>query len=455
VEKRYSNALNFTKTWRKLIAKNKRYCENNCKKINDMAKNNCKKINDMAKNNCKKQYIKDIIKPMINVYTASTLEIDDVQSAVSSVCEQLGRQGEIGAGAVGFISCQYEFVLSGVVEGLRKALPFPIAGCSSSTMAMAPVPSGLTQSQAEGDLCLVLTVLCSDEFSVETAVTEPVALDKDINAACRPVFENRKKPSFVFAFAPNVGTVAGDLLVAAVTEHSDGAPVFGGFSVDDSPTFQENCFVIMPDGDYRDRVGFVLFYGDIQPLFFCSSISKKRLFDREFMVTEANGNEIISINDRSSVEFLDIIGITPEMARSSVLTNLVLGVYVDESTYYPRQIVGFSDNETLLLGGTIEAGTRFRVGGFDKTDMLDSANDIVETAFEFRDKKSFAFILSCASRSMLLGAESLDEIHMVREITGNLPFLMAYAGGEICPLTLEDGTMLSHFQTGAFVICVI
>ncbi|MDR0984533.1 MAG: FIST C-terminal domain-containing protein [Ruminococcus sp.] len=392
---------------------------------------------------------------MKNVYTASTLEIDNIQSAVSSICSQLEQQGEISAGTIGFIACQYEFVLSGVVDGLRKALPFPIVGCTSSTMAGAPVPNGLPQSQSEGDLCLVMTVLCGDEFSVETAITEPVSLDKSIDDACRPIFENRKKPSFVWTFAPNVGTVAGDLLVEAVTEQSGGALVFGGFSVDDSPTFQENCFVIMPDGDYRDRVGFVFLYGDIQPLFFSASISVKRIFDREFMVTQANGNEVISINDRSSVEFLDLIGITPEMAKSAVLTNLVLAVYVDDSTYYPRQIVGFSDNETLILGGTIEAGTRFRVGGFDKTDMLGSANEIVKKAFEHKSEKSFAFILSCASRSMLLGSESLDEIHMVREVIGDLPFLMAYAGGEICPLVRDDGSVFSHFQNGAFIICVI
>jgi hypothetical protein len=399
--------------------------------------------------------MKDMVTIMINVYTASTLEIDNVQSAVSSICDQLGQQGEINAGVIGIIACQYEFVLSGVVDGIRKALPFPVVGCSSSTMAVAPVPNGLSQSQAEGDLCLTLTVLCGDDFSVETAVTEPVSLDKDIDAACRPIFENREKPAFVWTFAPNVGTVAGDLLVEAVNKQSDGAPSFGGFSVDDSPTFQENCFVIMPDGDYRDRVGFALFYGDIQPSFFCSSISTKRIFDREFMVTEANGNEVISFNDRSSVEFLDLIGITPEMARSAVLTNLVLAVYVDDSTYYPRQIVGFSDNDTLMLGGTIEAGTRFRVGGFDKTDMLDSANELIGKAFELKKDKSFAVMLSCASRSMLLGAESLDEIHMVREATGGLPFLMAYAGGEICPLTMKDGSLLSHFQNGAFVVCLI
>jgi hypothetical protein len=394
-------------------------------------------------------------KTMIKIYTASTLEIDDVQSAVASICSQLKQQGEIADGTVGIIACQYEFVTSGVVDGLKKALPFPIAGCTSSTMAVSPVPNGLQQSQTEGNLCLMLTVLCGNEFSVETAVTEPVSLESDLKAACRPIFENRKKPVFIWPFSPCVSTVAGDLLVDAVAELSDGAFVFGGFSVDDSPTFQENCFVITPDGNYRDRVGFIMFYGDIQPSFFCSSISEKRIFHREFIVTQANGNEVISINNKSAIEFLDTIGITPEMARSSVLTNLVLAVYVDESTYYPRQIINFSDNNTLILGGTIKVGTRFRVGRFDKADMISSAQKITKKALENRHEKSFAVILSCASRSVLLGSESLDEVHMVRETIGDLPFLMAYAGGEICPLIRNDGSSLNHFQNGAFIICLI
>jgi hypothetical protein len=210
----------------------------------------------------------------------------------------------------------------------------------------------------------------------------------------------------------------------------------------------------MPDGNHRDRIGFVLFYGDIKPSFYNASISEKRIFDREFMVTEANGNEVISINDRSSTEFLEAIGITPEMARSAVLTNLVLAVYVDESSYFPRQIINFSDNDTLILGGTVTAGTRFKVGGYDKADMISAAKQIVEKVSKQKQEKSFAFILSCASRSVLLGAENLAEVHMVRESIG-LPFLMACAGGEISPLSLSDGTTISHFQNGAFIVCVI
>lgn len=392
---------------------------------------------------------------MLNVFSASTTEIDDVEAAVSSISSQLKEQGEIGANALGLIVCQYEFVLSGVVDGLRKALPFPIAGCTSSTMAIAPVPKGLPQSDAEGDLCLTLMVLWGEGVSFATAKTEHVSLDEDISALCRPIFEGREKPALVWAFAPRVGFVSGDQLVEAVTEQSGGALVFGGFSVDDSPTFQENCYVITPDGDYLDRVGFVLFYGDINPSFYCASITEKRIFDRWFMVTEAKGNEIISINDRSSLEFLDLIGITAEMTRSAVLTNIVLAIQVDKTSYYPRQIINLNENDNLILGGTVEKGTRFRVGGFDKLDMLDAAQEAAKKSLAQSEDKAFAFIFSCASRFVLLGSESLDEIHMVRDATAGKPFLMAYAGGEICPVLRSDSSLLNHFQNGAFVICTI
>jgi hypothetical protein len=392
---------------------------------------------------------------MINVFTAATVEIDDVETAVSSILSQLTKQGEIGANALGLITCQYEFVLTGVVKELREALPFPIAGWTSSTMAMAPVPNGLQQSEAEGGLCLTMTVLWGEGITFETATTEPVALDKDISKICQPVFAQKEKPALVWAFAPRVGFVAGDLLVEAVTELSGGALVFGGYSVDDSLTFQENCYVITPDGDFLDRVGFVLCYGDIRPTFYCASITEKRILDRWFMITEAKGNEIISINDRSSLEFLELIGITPEMTRSAVLTNLVLAIQVDKTSYYPRQIVGLSENDTLMLGGTVENGTRFRVGGFDKLDMLTAAQETAGKISACSKEKAFVLIFSCASRFVLLGSESLDEIHMVREATGGLPFLMAYAGGEICPLLRDDGSVFNHFQNGAFVMCAI
>jgi hypothetical protein len=322
-------------------------------------------------------------------------------------------------------------------------------------VALSPVPEKLGQSDAEGDLLLTLMVLSGDNISFTTGISEPVSIESDISAACSPVFEGREKPVLVWAFAPNVGTVGGDYLVEAVSRHSCGAPVFGGFAVDDSPTFQENCFVITPEGDYRDRVGFVLLYGDIQPEFYRASITEKRIFDRWYEVTEANGDELISVNDRSALDFLDTIGMTPEMTRNIVLTNIVLAVQEDESSYFPRQIINLSDNNTIILGGTTEKGTRFRVGGYDKDDMISAARSAVKNAADHEHGKSFALVYSCASRLVLLGSESLDEIHMLREEISGLPFLMAYAGGEICPFVRSDGSHMSRFQNGSFIICAI
>jgi hypothetical protein len=299
-------------------------------------------------------------------------------------------------------------------------------------------------------------VLWGDGVSFATGTTGPVALDTDIAPLCEPVFAGKEKPALVFAFAPNVGMVAGDLLVEAVTAQTDGSPVFGGFCVDDSPTFMENCFVITPEGDFRDRVGFVLLYGDIQPLFYKASISEKRIFDRWFMVTEANGNEVLSINDRSPLDFLDVIGITKEMAQEAVLTNLVIAVQEEDGSYFPRQIIGFTDNNTLLLGGTVEKGARFRVGGFDKADMLEAAQVAAQNVFAHSREKAFALVLSCASRFVLLGSESLDEVHMLRQAIPGMPFLMGYAGGEICPHMCGKGIIHhNRFQNGAFILCAI
>jgi hypothetical protein len=393
---------------------------------------------------------------MLKVFSASTIEIDDCETAVSSIRAQLEGQGEIGANALGLIICHYEFVLCGVVDALRETLPFPIAGYTASAMAVSPIPAGKHQSEAEGDLCLTLMVLWGDGITFATATTEPVALDKDIAASCAPVFAGREKPALVFAFGPNVGMVAGDLLVEAVTAQTGGAPVFGGFCVDDSPTFMENCFVITPEGDYPDRVGFVFLYGDVKPTFYKASISEKRIFDRWFMVTEANGNEVLSINDRPPLEFLEVIGITKEMAQEAVLTNLVVAVQEEDGSYFPRQIIGYSDNDTLLLGGTVENGARFRVGGFDKKDMLEAAQVAAQNTFAHSHEKAFALVLSCASRFVLLGSESLDEIHMLRQAIPGMPFLMGYAGGEICPHMHGDGSLHhNRFQNGAFILCAI
>ncbi|MDR0929650.1 MAG: FIST C-terminal domain-containing protein [Oscillospiraceae bacterium] len=397
---------------------------------------------------------------MIQVATACTKEIDDLEVAVSEITAQLAAQGALSENRLGIISCHYEFVLSGVPEALCRALPFPVMGISTVTTGIAPIPPGVAADKAEGTLCLSLMVLAAGEgmdFRFETAITDPVKSGMDIHDLLRPVFEGKEKPALVLTLGTGISVLPGDSLVAAVTQLSGGAPMFGAYSVDDSPTFAEECFLITSKGIFRDRVGFVLFYGDIEPKFYSASISEKNTLPNVSVVTAVSGKEIESINNKPVTDFLSSYGITGETLASGAGMSLAL-ILRDEADgpHYTRVMMQLTPENTLICAGELKKGTQIRLGWIEKSDMLYTAGATMRTALEEnRGKKSVALIYSCATRSSELGTDVLSEIRVVREIMGQIPFTMAYAGGELGPIVYQDGRFSNKFFNQTFIVCAL
>ena len=71
-------------------------------------------------------------------------------------------------------------------------------------------------------------------------------------------------------------------------------------------------------------------------------------------------------------------------------------------------------------------------------------------------------IYSCISRGMTFGGDQFKEIELVREKLGagvqsalNVPFMMAFSGGEICPTQVSDDKAINRFHNNAFIACLL
>ncbi|MDR0897722.1 MAG: FIST C-terminal domain-containing protein [Oscillospiraceae bacterium] len=397
---------------------------------------------------------------MIKVATACTTEIDNIEVAVSEITAQLAAQGAMDVHRLGIISCHYEFVLTGVPEALCRALPFPVMGMSTAITGINPIAPEAAADTADNPLCLSLMVLSGGDdmdFRFETVVTEPVKPGMNIDDLIRPVFAGKEKPKLALTFGTGISVLPGDRLVAAVTEHSGGAPLFGAFSVDDSPTYAEDCFVVSSQGVFRDRVGFALLYGDIEPKFYSASISEKNILPNWSVVTAVSGREIQSINNKPVTDFLDSYGISGETLASGGGMSLSLILRdEDDGPYYTRVMMQLTPENTLICAGELKEGTHIRLGWMERNDMLYTAGEVMQTVLsENRGQKAAALIYSCATRSSELGADVLSEVQVVREAMGQAPFMMAYAGGELGPIVYKDGRFSNKFFNQTFIVCVL
>ncbi len=183
---------------------------------------------------------------MIRLMNAYTSEIDDPETAVAELLEQIDRQGGLLKHTVGIAGCYYEFMETGVISALCERLPFDIVGCTvfgSATNAQY----GMEQ--------LSLAVLTSDDVCFSTAFSAPIFKDK----VAEPVREAYRAaraglpgdPSLIIAFVPISTDVAGDAILNQLDAESNGAPVFGTLSSDTSLTYENSCTFLNGESHQR------------------------------------------------------------------------------------------------------------------------------------------------------------------------------------------------------------
>jgi hypothetical protein len=197
---------------------------------------------------------------MIKAITAYTLEIDDMETAVSEILAQLDIAGNLRAYSVGLMSCYPEFIETGVAKAICEALPFDVVGSTTAGNAV---------TGALGELMLCLMVLTSDELIFSAGVS--AFLRAEPETALGVAYQQARRvlpgePSLVIVFAPLANKDTGEVIVEALDRISGGIPLFGALSVDyiDILDFSRT-YTLFNGTASRDGLSFFLIYGDIYP----------------------------------------------------------------------------------------------------------------------------------------------------------------------------------------------
>ncbi|MDR2103140.1 MAG: FIST C-terminal domain-containing protein [Treponema sp.] len=363
---------------------------------------------------------------MIYTLTAFTENIDDPQAAAAEIQAQLKKGPGLRANTVGIIACHYEFVLSGTAKAVCERLPFTVVGTISSAQGV---------KEGRGTLLLALLVLTSDELQFKTGLTPSLKNEpgKQIAAAYKALAGD-KRPSLIFAYAPFMPENSGDEYVRVISEVSGGVPAFGTLAVDDTPDFRE-CYMLYQGTHYRDRMGFILCYGDINPRFYLATISENKILNRAALITAAEGHILKEVNNRPVVEFFEDLGLTKASETSYAMTSLPFMLdYGDGAPMVSKVFIGLNEQKNAICAGEMPEGSTLYIGVFDKNDVLLTSGSLVQKALEEIAKPSVLIGYSCISRSMTMGSDLYGELDLIREkIAGTAPFLLAYSGGEICP----------------------
>jgi hypothetical protein len=381
---------------------------------------------------------------MMRVFSAYTSEIDNIGAAVADIKSQLGEIDLPREKTFAVLSCHYEFVNSGAAQAICESLPFTVCGATSSLMGT---------NRTDGALILTVTVVSGDEISaLKTDITPPLSKDSDLGEILGKIFKKGSDtPALVNVFAPDFLLTSGDSLCEAYNKTGCKAPLFGTYAVDDSPLFCEQCFVCANGVFYTDSIVFLSIYGTIKPILGVCSIPKSKILPKPGLVTASNATEVQSIDDSPASDFLSNFGLAKQLESSGAISALSLIANApDSDEFYSRTLLGITENGSAITGGELAVGSEIRIGLFDREGMLNAAYSTLSDILA-QGNISILFICACATRSVALGSQHLDEIELVRETAKDIPFTLAYSGGEIAPL--QNGN--AFFRNQSFCVCAI
>ena len=378
--------------------------------------------------------------------TAYTHEIDDVKLAVSEVLSQLDLEHSLFKNSVGIISCYPEFIESGVVAALCEALPFDVLGATT----IADSASG-----EFGFTMLSLMVLTGDDVSFNVVLSDDITIDqeKTIQNMCKQALEGVDgEAKMALLYGPILNYISGEVIISIMDKACGGIPIFGTFASDPSEDYS-NSHSIYNGKNYVAQAVMVAISGNVNPRFSVMSIPEEKVLRQKAVVTESLGNIIVSVNDMPFVEYMRTIGLVAE--DTSIEGVLAIPVMVDynNDTEPIAMAMLINPDGTASCGCQVPKGASLSVGTLTSDDIVAATQTIVKQVLD--DKNSNAALMySCLSRMLILGVAAEAEMEKISAgFSGKIPYMLAYSGGEICPVSGKDGNIANRIHNFSLVTC--
>ena len=384
----------------------------------------------------------------MKLINAKTLELDDPVAAVAEILDQLDLAGNALKNSVGFLTCSFEFVESGIVKSVCEALPFDVAGCT--TLANANNSDG-------GTMLLCLSVLTADDCQFAAAVTNPLknGLEAEVGASAQKAAASLGEPTkMALAFLPMFG-VGGEIMLTALDKALQGAPIFGTVACDFDTASYSNTYVIYNGQFYKDCLSFLLVSGNVNPKFVVTSTSEQNLRKQEAVITSSKGHLLRAVNGITAKDYFESIGLIAGKGIEGMSSIPFVVDYNDGTQAVSRAIYGLNEDGSAVCGGLMPEGGTLYIGRMDEEDILLTAETSSKTLL-LKEELNGVIMFPCLGRNMVLAIDPMAEINTVRSIFGDAaPWHLAYSGGECCPVYGICGNLKNRFHNFTFIGCAI
>jgi len=385
----------------------------------------------------------------MRLLNAWTMELDEPETAVTEIHDQLDLESNAKKNSVGLITCSYDYVESGIVKAICDSLPFDVIGCTSLMNA---------NNAEAGTMLLCLTVFTSDDCRFSAVVSGSLTddLENEVRvAATKAINALSEKAQMAFALFP-MFRIGGELMLNALDKALEGTPIFGTVACDHDTAEYSNTHVIYNGECYRDRLTFFLISGNVKPQFIVAATSEQNLRKQRAVITSSEGCLIKRINEMTAREYFEFMGMISGKGIEGISSVPFVVDYGDGSQPVARALFGLNEDGSALCGGYVPEGSTLYVGRMDEEDILLTAKNSIRNLMKTDGLKGI-IMFPCLGRNMVLAINPMAEIDLVRvEIGDKAPWHLAYSAGECCPVySSKDSRTSNRFHNFTFIGCAL
>ena len=385
---------------------------------------------------------------MIQMMTAYTEEVDEAEDGIAEILGQINL-GALKKNSLGIITCHFDFTETGFIAELCKKLPFTIIGMT--TLASAN-PHG------QSTFALSLTVLTSDDVVFEASLTQPLDPDnyreKIETSYVQTSGKLPGKPSMIITFFPYLKNLSGALMHRTFDDICGGVPFWGSIATDSDVSYIHST-IFLNGTISKGGLIMALLYGAVAPEFIVVSIPSQNIRKDRAQITGSDGCLLKEINGIPAMNYLTTMGV--QIMENAPITTPLMVYYEGSSEPVALAIYTVYDDGSLLCGGEMTKGSFIAIGEITNEGIMETAGECITRVLKC-GKKNGALLLPCVSRYVMLAPNHNAEVELIAERMEHghvIPFMVAYSGGELCPVRDESGVLRNRFHNYTFCACII
>jgi len=391
---------------------------------------------------------------MIKSYSIIINEVDEVELALEELRSQL-LEIKLLENTVGIVTVNKDFVVSGVYSAVAKVVSFPLVGMTSYSQIV---------NGKIGTFMFSIMILTSNDCEFSCGMSEAIPDIGDVKEQLQKCYKDlcsrlNNDPKLVFLYPNFMYGHYPNQYIKAITELNNNIPIFGSLSngeIMDSVTFARTLHC---ENISSNQVAMLLISGNISPKFYLGSTTKESIMVSDIgVVTAAEGNCLLEINNTKAKQFLEEANLKPDSAnqRASFFSTFIADEKNEKGEIVSsvvKSLVRPKDDAYLFACG-IRVGSSLSAISFTGEVVMETAKNVMEQ-IKSKHKEGTILIYSCLGRRAALLNEPHKEFELMSKIMeNNFNYMATCSGGEICPTSATETEVVNNEHNETLIACI-